>query len=96
MKGGSRPPGAGPGGGGGFQRRTRSRVDEARDILANVVLCHVPVVAFDYQQKVRGSLGWVGWGGGLCTKLAHAGGAAEVARNEPAGVPTPPCCRASW
>ncbi len=51
VKGGSRPPGAGPAGG-GFQRRTRSRVDEAREILANVVLCHVPVVAFDYQQKV--------------------------------------------
>ena len=53
VKGGSRPPGAGPGAG-GFQRRTRSRVDEAREILANVVLCHVPVVAFDYQQKVCG------------------------------------------
>ena len=41
-----------PQGGGGFSRRTRSAVDEARDILANVVLCHVPVVAFDYQKKV--------------------------------------------
>ncbi|PSC73428.1 DNA-directed RNA polymerase III subunit RPC2 [Micractinium conductrix] len=46
------PGGGGGGGGGGFQRRGRSRVDEARDILANVVLCHVPVVSFDYQQKV--------------------------------------------
>lgn len=41
--------GSGPG---GFTRRTRSKVDEARDILANVVLCHVPVVTFDFQQKV--------------------------------------------
>ena len=48
------PGGGGGGGGGGFQRRGRSRVDEARDILANVVLCHVPVVSFDYQQKVGG------------------------------------------
>ena len=40
------------GGAGGYSRRTRSAVDEARDILANVVLCHVPVVAFDYQKKV--------------------------------------------
>lgn len=37
---------------GGFARRTRSKVDEARDILANVVLCHVPVLHFDFQQKV--------------------------------------------
>lgn len=50
VKGSGRP--ASPAGGGGFTRRTRSRVDEARDILANVVLCHVPVVQFDYQQKV--------------------------------------------
>ncbi|KAK9824521.1 hypothetical protein WJX72_011068 [[Myrmecia] bisecta] len=35
-----------------FVRRTRSRVDEARDILANVVVCHVPVIHFDFQQKV--------------------------------------------
>jgi DNA-directed RNA polymerase III subunit RPC2 len=35
-----------------FHRRTRSKVDEARDILANVVLCHVPVVMFNFQQKV--------------------------------------------
>ncbi|KAL4539453.1 hypothetical protein Ndes2437B_g02173 [Nannochloris sp. 'desiccata'] len=41
-----------PNGGAGFSRRTRSAVDEARDILANVVLCHVPVIAFDYQKKV--------------------------------------------
>eukprot|EP00887_Chlorella_sp_A99_P006810 scaffold2.g6810.t1 len=49
VKSSSRGPGAGPG---SFTRRTRSKVDEARDILANVVLCHVPVVAFDFQQKV--------------------------------------------
>lgn len=48
----SRPGGPGGGPGGAFQRRTRSKVDEAREILANVVLCHVPVVHFDYQQKV--------------------------------------------
>lgn len=36
---------------GGMSRR-RSPVDEVRDILANVVLCHVPVNAFDYQKKV--------------------------------------------
>lgn len=47
VKGGSGRPA-----GGGFARRSRSPVDEARDILANVVLCHVPVVAFDYQKKV--------------------------------------------
>lgn len=37
---------------GGFTRRARSLVDETRDILANVVLSHVPVVAFDYQRKI--------------------------------------------
>ncbi len=36
-------------------RRTRSKVDEVRDVLANVVVCHIPVHQFDYQQKV-GSL----------------------------------------
>jgi DNA-directed RNA polymerase III subunit RPC2 len=44
--------GRGGSGSGGVSRRSRSPVDEARDILANVVLCHVPVVAFDYQKKV--------------------------------------------
>lgn len=29
----------------------RSRVDEARDILAGVVLAHVPVVSYDFRQK---------------------------------------------
>ncbi len=33
-------------------RRTRSKVDEVRDVLANVVVCHIPVHQFDYQQKV--------------------------------------------
>jgi DNA-directed RNA polymerase III subunit RPC2 len=33
-------------------RRGRSRVDEARDILASVVLSHVPVPQYDFQQKV--------------------------------------------
>ncbi|KAL6782341.1 RPC2 [Auxenochlorella protothecoides x Auxenochlorella symbiontica] len=41
----SRPPG-------GFQRRGRSRVDEARDILSGVVLCHVPVPRYNFQAKV--------------------------------------------
>eukprot|EP00898_Chlorokybus_atmophyticus_P001524 jgi/Chlat1/2372/Chrsp17S02643 len=33
-------------------RTKRSKVDEARDVLANVVLAHVPVHAFDFRQKV--------------------------------------------
>lgn len=33
-------------------RRSRSKVDEARDILANVVVCHIPVPQYDFQQKV--------------------------------------------
>lgn len=41
-----------PGMGSFHRSRGKSSVDEARDILANVVLCHVPVVAFDYQKKV--------------------------------------------
>ncbi|BDA40723.1 DNA-directed RNA polymerase III subunit RPC2 [Coccomyxa sp. Obi] len=32
-------------------RRSRSKVDEVRDVLANVVVCHIPVHQFDYQQK---------------------------------------------
>jgi len=32
--------------------KQRSKIDEVRDILANVVLCHVPVVMFNFQQKV--------------------------------------------
>lgn len=42
---GTRPSGPGV-------RRTRSRVDEVRDILANVILCHVPVMAFNFSKKV--------------------------------------------
>lgn len=38
--------------GGGYTRKTRSQLDEVRDILANVVVCHVPVVQFNYQRKV--------------------------------------------
>ena len=34
-------------------RRGRSKVDEARDIMANVVLCHIPVLHYDFQQKAR-------------------------------------------
>ena len=37
---------------GAFSRRTRSAIDETRDILANVILCHVPVIAFDYSEKI--------------------------------------------
>ena len=33
--------------------RARPKVDEARDILANVVVCHVPVVHYNFQQKVQ-------------------------------------------
>eukprot|EP00879_Flechtneria_rotunda_P019173 GHRR01020130.1.p1 GENE.GHRR01020130.1~~GHRR01020130.1.p1 ORF type:complete len:238 (+),score=79.77 GHRR01020130.1:1435-2148(+) len=35
-----------------MERRRKSKVDEARDVLANVVLCHVPVVRYNYAQKV--------------------------------------------
>jgi DNA-directed RNA polymerase III subunit RPC2 len=28
------------------------QVDEARDVLANVVLCHVPVVRYNFSSKV--------------------------------------------
>ena len=33
-------------------RRSRSKVDEARDILANVVVSHIPVLQYDFHQKV--------------------------------------------
>jgi len=37
---------------GGFsERRRKSKVDEARDILANVVLCHVPVHRYAFGHK---------------------------------------------
>ncbi|CAI5930828.1 unnamed protein product [Closterium sp. NIES-64] len=32
-------------------RARRSRVDEVRDVLANIVLCHVPVHRFDFREK---------------------------------------------
>ncbi|KAK9821215.1 hypothetical protein WJX81_000849 [Elliptochloris bilobata] len=41
---------------GGGQRRagssTRSRTDEARDLLANVIVCHIPCPRYDFQEKV--------------------------------------------
>lgn len=36
----------------GGERRRKSKVDEARDILANIVLCHVPVPRYDFQIKI--------------------------------------------
>ena len=40
---------------GPFQRKSRhaSKGDEAREILANLILCHVPVVRFNFQAKVQ-------------------------------------------
>ncbi|WIA33788.1 hypothetical protein OEZ86_006901 [Tetradesmus obliquus] len=35
-----------------FERRRKSKVDEARDVLAHVVLCHVPVVRYNFAAKV--------------------------------------------
>lgn len=34
------------------ERRRKSKVDEARDVLANVVLCHVPVVRYGFGPKL--------------------------------------------
>lgn len=34
-----------------YVRTKKSKVDEVRDILANVVLAHIPVVAFDFRNK---------------------------------------------
>ena len=34
-----------------YSRSKRNRVDEARDILAGVVLAHVPVTSYDFRQK---------------------------------------------
>jgi DNA-directed RNA polymerase III subunit RPC2 len=39
------------GGGGGWYRKPTSPEDEARDVLANVVLSHVPVHSFDFRAK---------------------------------------------
>ncbi len=33
-------------------RRGKSLVDEVREVLADVVIAHVPVVKFDFRQKV--------------------------------------------
>lgn len=41
----------GKGGGGGWFRKPSSIEDEARDVLANVVLSHVPVVNFNFRAK---------------------------------------------
>jgi DNA-directed RNA polymerase III subunit RPC2 len=38
--------------GGRFFRQTKSKSDEARDLLANVVLSHVPVEEYDFRAKV--------------------------------------------
>ena len=47
------------------ERRRKSKLDEARDILAHVVLCHVPAVRYNFAQKVGGwVLGGRGEGGG--------------------------------
>mmetsp|Transcript_18127 Transcript_18127/g.33118 ORF Transcript_18127/g.33118 Transcript_18127/m.33118 type:complete len:1156 (-) Transcript_18127:48-3515(-) len=34
------------------EKRTKSKIDEARDILAQVVLCHVPVLRYNFSTKV--------------------------------------------
>ena len=42
--------------GGGARRTggsTRSRTDEARDLLANVIVCHIPCPRYDFTEKVR-------------------------------------------
>ena len=42
--------------GGGARRMggsTRSRTDEARDLLANVIVCHIPSPRYDFTEKVR-------------------------------------------
>lgn len=33
--------------------RRKSKVDEARDILANIILSHVPVSQYNFQAKAR-------------------------------------------
>jgi DNA-directed RNA polymerase III subunit RPC2 len=54
------------------QSMRQSRVDEARDILANVVLAHVPVVQYNFWPKVR--LRGKGRGRGRRGVLAHGRG----------------------
>lgn len=39
-----------------FGRRTKSKSDEARELLSNLVFSHVPVVNFNFQQKVKACL----------------------------------------
>jgi len=34
-------------------RRTKTKADEAREVLSNLVFSHVPVPHFNFQQKVR-------------------------------------------
>ncbi len=36
----------------GFERRTKSKVDEARDILKNIIVCHVEVERYNFTHKV--------------------------------------------
>ncbi|KAG2492788.1 hypothetical protein HYH03_008949 [Edaphochlamys debaryana] len=36
----------------GNEKRRKSKVDEARDVLAHVVLCHVPVPRYQFAQKI--------------------------------------------
>ncbi len=48
--------GQGRGFGGGQKRagsNARSKTDEARDLLANVIVCHIPCPRYDFQEKVR-------------------------------------------
>lgn len=47
-----------PAAGGGFQRRSRysSKGDEAREVLANTLLNHVPVIRYNFQAKVTSNL----------------------------------------
>lgn len=35
-----------------MERRRKSKVDEARDVLAHVILCHVPVYKYNYSHKI--------------------------------------------
>lgn len=37
----------------GGTRRVHAKADEARDFLTNLLFSHVPVVRFNFQEKVR-------------------------------------------
>ena len=37
----------------GFERRIKSKVDEARDILKNIIVCHVEVERYNFTHKVQ-------------------------------------------